>query len=57
MSKIKNPGVSYPFCYLVHSEWHFIQDRFGYLVYRNNLLTFALVIGKRSKNDSWNEEN
>ena len=49
--------VKHPFCHLVHSEWHFIQAKFGYLADRNNLLTFALVIGKRWENDSWNEEN
>lgn len=36
-----------PLCHLVHTEWHFIQAKFGYLADRNNLLTFALVIGKR----------
>ena len=46
-----------PLCNFVHSEWHFIQGRFRYLADRNNLLTFALVIGKRWENDSWNEEN
>ena len=42
-------NVKHPFCHLVHSTRHFIQDKFGYLEDRNNLLTFALVIGKRSK--------
>ena len=46
-----------PLCHLVHSEWHFIQAKFGYLADGNNLLTFVLVIGKRWENDSWNEEN
>ena len=46
-----------PLCHLVHTEWRFIQGRFRYLADRNNLLTFALVIGKRWENDSWNEEN
>ena len=41
--------MAHPLCHLVHSEWHFIQDKFGYLADRNNLLTFALVIGKRWK--------
>ena len=49
--------MAHPLCHLVHSEWHFVQAGFGYLADRNNLLTFALVIGKRWKNDSWNEEN
>ena len=40
-------NVKHPFCHLVHSARHFIQDKFGYLADRNNLLTFALVIGKR----------
>ena len=48
---------AHPLCHLVHSEWHFVQGKLGYLADRNNLLTFALVIGKRLKNDSWNEEN
>ena len=38
-----------PFCHLVHTEWYFIQGKFGYLADRNNLFTFALVIGKRWK--------
>ena len=42
-------NVKHPFCHLVHTEWHFIQGKFGYLADRNNLLTFALVIGKRWK--------
>ena len=49
--------VKHPFYHLVHSEWHFIQGKFGHLEDRNNLLTFVLVIGKRWENDSWNEEN
>lgn len=36
-----------PLCHLVHTEWRFIQGRFRYLADRNDLLTFALVIGKR----------
>lgn len=42
-------NVKHPFCHLVHSARHFIQDKFGYLEDRNNLLTFALVIGLRWK--------
>ena len=40
-------NVKHPLCHLVHSERHFIQGKFGYLADKNNLLTFALVIGKR----------
>lgn len=50
-------NVKHPFCHLVHSVRHFIQGRFRYLADRNNLLTFALVIGKRWEKKSWNEEN
>ena len=48
-----------PLCHLVHWERHFIQGRFSYLADRNNLLTFALVIGKRWKRKNrgtWNRK-
>lgn len=38
-----------PLCHLVHTERHFIQDKFGYFADRNNFLNYALVIGKRWK--------
>ena len=50
-------NVKHPFCHLVHSVRYFIQGRFRYLADRNNLLTFALVIGKRWEKKSWNEDN
>lgn len=49
MHQLLSRLMAHPLYHLVHFEWHFIQGRFSYLADRNNLLTFALVIGKRWK--------